>query len=859
MTTMTTATAPLADSLTHIGNNTGTPLRVVLSNELVRLLSESLYQTPLKAIEELVVNAYDAEAPECRVFVPEPGDQARRFVAVYDNGTGMDQSGLQDLWHVGNSHKRDNESEIERRSKRKQIGKFGIGKLATYAISNKVTYLSRKNGIILGVTVDFAQFKPTSGATEVNKPVELAVWRIASWNELAEDETFKNACAGCGVDPQVLLAPDKANPAKSEAKLSWTFAILEDLKQSKRATISMSRLQWVLSTAMPLGGGFALYLNTKQVESSKSKYQSLVTFPITDLPEKRLKELAKTTHEEWTVSDGRLKAGSFPSGITGSVLVSERTLHTGKSADLGRSHGFFVYVRNRLVNEDDPLFGLEPHSYQTFNHLHVEVYADDLDEAVVAAREGVGLSDRVTKVRELLEELFDEARVRYVRCLKEQESDDLRKRDGERNYVNPRLVERPVADMLLGEGTDEWREENERSFYYLNIAAGTNIKNLVHSLYMLRERSKQYQYKHTHAGDAEPLVAFDPATSTFSINVDHDLARAYGGSGEARVLLEDIATAEALLEVYLHEHNVPVPVVRAVLQQRDDLLRSLTNDHLFSLESISASLRNSASDEHKLEVALVVAARALGFVATHVSNAGQPDGIATFIDYPGGETKITLEAKSSEEVPSLGAIDFAGLDEHVRRQVAKGCLLVAPSYPGTNRADDSAAANRAASLKISCWTVDQLARVVAAAETRYITARDVLKIVQTQFTPDDVARAVERLLREPAWEMRELHRAIIKALAELEDRLPDAERTIGGIAVEVSREPTLRGIKSEQVEEAVRELAAASHGMLMVRDDRVLLINGSYHEIERRLAGMTGEAGHPRQEGPFRQASLFEL
>ncbi len=294
----TTTTAPLADSLEHIGKDTGTPLTVVLSNELVRLLSESLYQTPLKAIEELVVNAYDAEAPECRVFVPEPGDQVRRFVAVYDNGVGMDRSGLEDLWHVGNSHKRDNEAEIERRSKRRQIGKFGIGKLATYAIANKVTYLSRKNGDILGVTVDFAQFKPSTTATEANKPVELVVRRIANWNDLAEDESFKNACMGCGVDPQVLLTPDKVRPDTGQAKLSWTFAILEDLKQSKRAAIRMSRLQWVLSTAMPLVSGFSLYLNTKLVESSKSKYQPLVSFPVTDLSDKRLKELGQMTGEE---------------------------------------------------------------------------------------------------------------------------------------------------------------------------------------------------------------------------------------------------------------------------------------------------------------------------------------------------------------------------------------------------------------------------------------------------------------------------------------------------------------------------------------------------------------------------------
>ena len=48
----------------------GEPIVVKLSYSFVRLLSEQLYLSQLKAIEELVVNAYDANAKACRVFVP---------------------------------------------------------------------------------------------------------------------------------------------------------------------------------------------------------------------------------------------------------------------------------------------------------------------------------------------------------------------------------------------------------------------------------------------------------------------------------------------------------------------------------------------------------------------------------------------------------------------------------------------------------------------------------------------------------------------------------------------------------------------------------------------------------------------
>src|SRR3954469_14016058 len=82
--------------------------RVQLSNELVSLLSEQLYQSPMKAVEELVVNSYDAGAHNCRLFVPDPAAQASGkspFIIVFDDGEGMNAEGLEALWRVGHSDK----------------------------------------------------------------------------------------------------------------------------------------------------------------------------------------------------------------------------------------------------------------------------------------------------------------------------------------------------------------------------------------------------------------------------------------------------------------------------------------------------------------------------------------------------------------------------------------------------------------------------------------------------------------------------------------------------------------------------------------------------------------------------------
>lgn len=599
--------APLAESLSSIGSDAGN-IDVRLSNELVQLLSEQLYQSPLKAVEELVVNSYDADASECRVFVPSSEEPSWRHVIVYDDGVGMDEAGLRDLWRVGRSNKR--EEEIERRAQRKQIGKFGIGKLATYSIANKITYLTKKDGQILAVTLDFSQF--SEGSEDPPTPVQLEIRRITDVEELAEDHTFTELCDAVGVDKMQLLA---------EGQPHWTFSVLEELKK-KADKIRIPRLRWVLSTAMPLTDDFSLFLNGGEVASSKAEEEPVTRFAVGHLPEKRLLALEKATGDKWEIVDDALLSDSFPNGITGSVMVTVKSLHAGKSADLGRSHGFFIRVRNRLVNEEDPLFGMSPLSYQTFNRFRAILEVDDLDGIITAPREGVEESGLKEKLEKLLTELFYEARDKYSEYLKEKEKDDLRKKEHERNYVNPRFVENPIADVLSGAGVDSRGADADDSWFYLDIDAGKTLKDVADSLY--DKPRTRYKYEYSQSGSSGRIVSFNPESATFTINADHDLVGAQGDDPQATWLLEDLVTAEALLEVYLKEHHVPDDVIGEVLERRDSLLRSLANDHMFSFSAISSSLRDSFNRDHDLEVALVVAARALGFVAKHVGGPSVP-------------------------------------------------------------------------------------------------------------------------------------------------------------------------------------------------------------------------------------------
>ena len=371
-------------------------------------------------------------------------------------------------WSVEGSKR---ETDYQDRMTRKQIGKFGIGKLATYAISNNVTYISRADDDVLAVSADFEKFREDPHGTV---PVELNVTRVESWDKLQEPGVFRSACEGAGVEMNVLFGSEST---------SWTIVLLENMKPKP---IQPGRLRWVLRTAMPLQAGFRLYLNCDEIQSSKEDAGVVIQFDVTDLSKKRIESVNRETKETWSIEDGSLVSASFPEGVRGSVVVTKRSLHAGKSADLIRSHGFFIKVRGRLINEEDPLFGLTPRAHQTFNRFRADLTADDLDEAVTAPREGVGESPLKDNLLPLLAEVFYEARERYQAYLKELEDEVVRKREQERSYIPERLIEHPIADVLSLPSLDPVQgAEADESWFYLEVGTDQEADELVKNLYTM--------------------------------------------------------------------------------------------------------------------------------------------------------------------------------------------------------------------------------------------------------------------------------------------------------------------------------------------------------------------------------------
>jgi len=136
-------------------------------------------------------------------------------------------------------------------------------------------------------------------------------------------------------------------------------------------------------------------------------------------------------------------------------------------------------------------------------------------------------------------------------------------------------------------------------------------------------------------------------------------------------------------------------------------------------------------------------------------------------------------------------------------------------------------------------------------ETHYITARQILDIVLNAFKPDDVAAAVDLLLRDPANAPGEVIRGVVAALRTLEEfGAPDALRSIDMVSVELRRAGI--SVPMSEVLNAVRALAGASQGAMTMLNDGRFRLNTSVEELERRVGPWARNTSSARRASTFK-------
>jgi len=700
-------------SIQETGTSVAT-VEVKIGPQFLNLFSEHLYSSPNKAFEELVSNSWDAGAR--RVYVDVPADLKSPTAAIWvlDDGGAMDIDGFQALWSVATSSKRSQEVA----GQRKPIGKFGVGKLATYLLAHELTYVCKAaDGVIRAVTMDYRRIEGhDKNALHIEAlPLKVRIVEIGELPKLLANvadaerilQLISAGVPGPAVDTEFeddFGGHDLEPPAHKD---TWTLAVLSSLKDPGRK-LSTGWVRRLLRTSLPLGRTISIYFNNELLSSAKTD-----------------SEIAN----EWVLGAG-LKLGDIvlPTGevfkikelsdpvphleiegigqITGRVRLYSEKISGGKSENIAFSNGFFVNVRGRVIKPEDPYFGLDNLSHSVWARFRATIRADGLDGRLSVNREAIADSVHLQIFRTLLMKLFNKTR-----------NDFDSRTAGSWPAVGEILTEkwgvvpfeplkRVVEESLAG--TTELprfvylpstadREQVKASWKYsVKKASGEMITDVV-----IAELGK----------DAE-LSRYDLETRTVVVNKDHPFAVEHQENGQQLRVLRDAALVELLTEAFMSDIGLTVDQLQEIRVYRDRAYRLVAQVRRRSAAQIANMLIQVTDHAKGFERIIGDALEYIGFSVQRLGQTGQPEGVATAVISPAAEnTKVayrfTYDAKSAQngkvQTHNVGA---AGLARHRRDHNADHTLVVAPNFQA------GALEQECAESKITPILAHDLARLV---------------------------------------------------------------------------------------------------------------------------------------------------
>lgn len=700
---------------------------VTIGPRFLELFSSNLYTSPNKAFEELISNCWDAKATVAYVGIsPDLGGEDAALW-VLDNGLSMNHDGLAQLWTVGDSTKRDHE-DLER----PPIGKFGIGKLATYLLANRLTYVCKaRDGIVRLVEMDYERIaqqasggKRTLLRADTDRAINLDV------RELSEKD-LRELFARLGATGQEVsrliksgfkVPPHYPSPYADEfggephapitpSKGTWTLALMLSLKTNGRR-IQRGRLQRMLEAALPLGDSMTVVycgdvLHPKLEQLAVLAGSSIgpdldidvVTQRVDASPEQfnnhpQVNPLGGVKREargqlfydypvhKFTHPYSHIRLGDIPGHISGRWTLFEDELTERKADELGRrSHGYFVNVRGRVLNTDAPYFGLENLNHTAWARFRACVRADWLDEALTVNRES--LNNEITSVdvfRLFLRALFNKSRAAF---------------DAPTDVPQLREAGKQLTDawgalplQALRNAVSELAKTPDKLPREIHVTSSDVRGELRNWLADAKKdpASLLKEVVHRGMGRTAPLFLYDLGERSIIVNLDHPTAIEYGASRDAKELLGLSAVAEVLSDAQLTVLGLSAEDVSDFQNYRDYVRRAVVQLSRRSAANIASELIDSASNWRRLEDAVVEALQALGFTAAKIAKTGRTDGLAKS-PVPSSRARpdrgyvFTFDAKASANGRvKTSDIKAEKLRLHREDESADYTLVVAPDF-----------------------------------------------------------------------------------------------------------------------------------------------------------------------------------
>ncbi len=769
---------------------------VELSYTIVDLFSEDLYSSPNKAIEELVSNSFDAGAKKVHVLFAQDG-AGDAAIAVIDDGQGMGPNELRQHWLIGKSNKREL---LSLPLGRKQIGKFGIGKLATYVLANCLKHISKIDGKYYSTSMDYRRINERVDAhvgaeEQIRIPLyeltaEGAKQEVTQW---MEHHHFK----ATGIP---LFGPDSPD--------SWTVTVLADLKPKARE-IKDGKLRWVLRTALPMRPDFGIWLRGEKLQPSKINKKLLKRWVIgKDLVNLNREKLKGTRRSFDKRQSDVHKYGIRVPGlgrVTGYAEVYTEKLTEGKSEEIGRSHGFFVYVYERLINVNDDHFGIMSNELRhgTFACFRLVIYMDELDNALRSNRESIGESAQLDVAREVLRGIFNVAH----NAIEAHER-------GEKSGANlagklaaspASLSRRPIVELARA----VVKGDKKSKYLIVPHLAPEDQEVFLTSLDQRAQDAKQFVTGvniDPNSLSHDVMVKFDTKLGRLQLNRAHpfvDTFRdAFRGKG-CGPALDALAMSEILVEAHLHSIGIEQEKIDKLLSMRDELLRDLANNSgRSSASSVAEDLLNASNNPESLEMNVVRAFTRLGFCARPIGGKDNPDGVAvaTLSAYQTRVIrayKVSLEAKSTKSgrrKVSAKTVGISRIARHSNEHECDHALVIAPSFNASKhtsaigreiRAEmDSAATSNKKTRTFTLIEIATLAHLVKLRPVKQLTLAKIRDLFQNCILPHESAAWVQEIQNMPVQDPLR-HRKIIEAIGSLQKNLDQQPVTYEALLVKL--------------------------------------------------------------------------
>ena len=696
-----TAVADSRSRVTPLALNAGEVVHdipVRMSYEIIKLFSEGLYQSPHKAVEELVANAYDAGAEHAWVFTARD-EYAEDSLWVVDDGSGMDSDEFEILWHVADPHKsNDPATGVEGRV---AIGQFGIGKLAAYVLAERLTHISKRDDRYLLTSMDFTR---VTERHQWEDPEDIKV----QLRELSEEEAMELLREIADRDDEQVCWSRLFGPT---ACTSWTAAALSEFKPLMD-DFQVGTLGWVLRTGLPILSNFSIVLNGSILESPKVDLEPLDIFQFGG-DDEEVEKLQKEGIPIAATGDG-VTIDGVPGVLRGSATVYASPLEGGKSDRYSRSYGIFVEVRKRIVNLEDETFGLPAQNHAAWNRTVISVEADGLSEFLQSSREGVRETRETRALQRYLHEKFLRCRRTYESYLDRQLVGDEIHRlvaDGPSRFMTE-----PLIDAVRRGVTDH----ASQMFYLRRPAEGeaTDLEAWVAEFESSAAHEPISDITMAEAGRYAPVASYEPTTRVLHVNREHPFIAHLIQHSRGETPWKLFGASELLLEAILRAIGVPGHEIEQLLRSRDRILRVLLKDEPPVIGDVLGLLGVAGTNATAMERATGAAFEALGFdYEKRGGSRGGTDGVleAKLGVLPGARQltsfKLVFDSKTSGGAVPNEKVRFDALHRFQSSEKADFAFTIADSFQGEDEAG-SALNTEAEAERVIVLTTSDLQRLL---------------------------------------------------------------------------------------------------------------------------------------------------